>query len=291
MHENLYIHTVFEPSALKHLPFFSCFVKKSLYALWKILQRCKNINASSLIDFFLLPHQSWWSCISSKLILCLSPISLFRSIFQRSTLYPLLVSLMQHDVWCYVMRNDVMMLCYAKWCFRRRHTHIPIVKYTISLPFIFQLHRLFFGVSALSFRCKFCIPLGTSFELLRLLFQRYSRWLFVLCLILRRYLALHSLWNDFWAENLHCAPLGTTSCSFGKLTLCSLERLFVTSVKLVMWFLTPRSFKNNFGALATFLNFASLWRRYIILWQEQSCYRKLKTTKELGFQWLFFIKK
>jgi hypothetical protein len=24
----LYIHTVFEPSAKKHLPFFSCFVKK-----------------------------------------------------------------------------------------------------------------------------------------------------------------------------------------------------------------------------------------------------------------------
>jgi hypothetical protein len=27
MHET-YIHTVFEPSAKKHLPFFSCFVKK-----------------------------------------------------------------------------------------------------------------------------------------------------------------------------------------------------------------------------------------------------------------------
>jgi hypothetical protein len=32
-----------------------------------------------------------------------------------------------------------------------------------SLSFIFRLHRLFFGVSALTFRCKFCIPLGTSF--------------------------------------------------------------------------------------------------------------------------------
>jgi len=27
MHE-IYAHTVFEPSAKKHLPFFSCFVKK-----------------------------------------------------------------------------------------------------------------------------------------------------------------------------------------------------------------------------------------------------------------------
>jgi hypothetical protein len=43
----------------------------------------------------------------------------------------------------------------------------------VSLPFIFRLHRLFFGVSALIFRCKFCIPLGTSSELLRLLFRRY----------------------------------------------------------------------------------------------------------------------
>jgi hypothetical protein len=43
----------------------------------------------------------------------------------------------------------------------------------VSLSFIFWLHRLFFGVSALTFRCKFCIPLGTTFEFLRLLFRRY----------------------------------------------------------------------------------------------------------------------
>ena len=99
-----------------------------------------------------------------------------------------------------------------------------------------NLFAIYFSASPLIFRCKFCIPLGTSFELLcllfrwykfciplgtsfellRLLFRRYSRWLFVLRLIFRRYLALHSLWNDFWAENLHCAPLGTTFCSFGK---------------------------------------------------------------------------
>ena len=93
-------------------------------------------------------------------------------------------------------------------------TFIPLGITKVFLPFIFQLHRLFFGVSALTFRCKFCIPLGTSFELLRLLFRRYSRWLFTLCLIFRQYLALHSLRNDFWAENLRCAPLGTTFCSF-----------------------------------------------------------------------------
>jgi hypothetical protein len=50
---------------------------------------------------------------------------------------------------------------------------IPLEMTEVSLLFIFWLHRLFFGVSALAFRCKFCIPLGTSFELLRLLFRRY----------------------------------------------------------------------------------------------------------------------
>jgi hypothetical protein len=50
---------------------------------------------------------------------------------------------------------------------------IPLGITKVSLPFIFRLHRLFFGVSALTFRCKFYIPLGTSFELLRLLFRRY----------------------------------------------------------------------------------------------------------------------
>jgi hypothetical protein len=40
-----------------------------------------------------------------------------------------------------------------------------------------------------------------------------------------------------------------------------------------------------------FWNFMSLWRRYIISWQWRSYYKKLKTTKELGFQWLLLIEK
>jgi hypothetical protein len=128
-----------------------------------------------------------------------------------------------------------MMLCCARWYLCRRRTHISTTEHTISLSFIFWLHRLFFGVSALTFRCKFCIPLGTSFELLCLLFRRYSRWLFALRLIFRWYLALHSLWNDFWAEKLYCAPLGTTFCSFGKLTLRSVEWLLVASKIFVPW--------------------------------------------------------
>jgi hypothetical protein len=90
-----------------------------------------------------------------------------------------------------------------------------------------NLFAAYFSVAPLIFRCKFCIPLGTSFELLRLLYRWYfSRWLFTLRLIFRLYLALHSLWNNFWAENLHCAPLGMAFCSFGKLTLRSLGTTF-----------------------------------------------------------------
>jgi hypothetical protein len=37
---------------------------------------------------------------------------------------------------------------------------IPLGINTVSLPFIFWLHRLLFGVSALTFRCK--PPLGAS---------------------------------------------------------------------------------------------------------------------------------
>jgi hypothetical protein len=83
-----------------------------------------------------------------------------------------------------------------------------------ALSITFIHFAIYFLAAPLIFRCKFCIPLGTSFELLRLLFRWYSCWLFALRLIFRRYLALHSLRNDFWAENLRCAPLGTTFCSF-----------------------------------------------------------------------------
>jgi hypothetical protein len=62
---------------------------------------------------------------------------------------------------------------------------VPLGIDTVSLPFIFRLHRLLFGVSTLTFRCKpplgasspftsaesafifrykLCIPLGTTFE-------------------------------------------------------------------------------------------------------------------------------
>ena len=121
----------------------------------------------------------------------------------------------------------MMILCMPKWMFMNAmydvmwhanecpNTHIGSHNHNLhSLRNDWSLFAAYFLASPLIFRCKFCIPLGTSFELLRLLFRRYSHWLFALRLIFRRYLALHSLRNDFWAENLHCAPLGTTFCSF-----------------------------------------------------------------------------
>jgi hypothetical protein len=54
-----------------------------------------------------------------------------------------------------------------------------------------------------SFESKLCIPLGTTFELLHLLFRWYKFCIplgmtfELLRLIFWRYLALHSLWNDF----------------------------------------------------------------------------------------------
>jgi hypothetical protein len=89
---------------------------------------------------------------------------------------------------------------------------------------------------------------------LRLIFRRYfraspfisavfSRWLFALRLLFRRHLALHSLRNDFGAKNLLCAPLGTT---------------FEASTKLLL-----HPIRNNFLKLRQFSSFVILWWKHI----------------------------
>jgi hypothetical protein len=96
----------------------------------------------------------------------------------------------------YAMQNDVMMLCHEKKVFvPKLHTHIPAIKYII------------FFVSALTFRCKLCIPLGTSLELLRLLLSAESALTFRCKL---------------------CSPLGT-SLEQKTYTAFFLERLFIAS--------------------------------------------------------------
>jgi hypothetical protein len=154
-----------------------------------------------------------------KLTSCLSTFLFWQSICRRSASYSVLVPLMQYDVWCDVMWNDVMIWCKNDEDVEDTHPHAHTGTHKLCIPLgtTFELlHLLFWWY-------KFCIPLGTSFELLRLLFQRYKFCIplgttfELLRLIFRRYLALHSLWNDFWAENLRCAPLGATFCSFGNL--------------------------------------------------------------------------
>jgi hypothetical protein len=84
------------------------------------------------------------------------------------------------------------------------HAHTETHKLYIPLGTTLEPYSPFiFRCSPFIFRCKFCIPLGTSFELLRLLFQRYKfciplgTTLELLRLIFRWYLALHFFRNDF----------------------------------------------------------------------------------------------
>ena len=103
--------------------------------------------------------------------------------------------------WMYMNAMNDVMYCANECPYTRLRSHIQTL---YSLRNDWNLFAVYFSASPLIFRCKFCIPLGTSFELLRLIF--------------RRYLALHSFRNDFWAENLRCAPLGTP---FFIASLCS----------------------------------------------------------------------
>ena len=133
--------------------------------------------------------------------------------------------------WCDMM-YDVMLCRMMWWCYAvqddicAEDTHIPTMEYTISLSFIFRLHHLFFGVSALTFRCK--PPLGASPSIsavlrwlfaLRLIFQRYQRWLFAVSSafpwerLLSRKLTLRSLRNGFFVASSSCSasPYGRLS--------------------------------------------------------------------------------
>jgi hypothetical protein len=73
MHE-IYVHTVFEPLAKKHLSFFSCFVKKDAPSMAGLIQ----------LRF-------------SKFASCLSTFS-FNKVLKKFTSCPILLPLMQYDV-------------------------------------------------------------------------------------------------------------------------------------------------------------------------------------------------
>ena len=88
-------------------------------------------------------------------------------------------------------------------------------------------------------RYKLCIPLGTSLELLRLLLRRYQRWLFAVCsafLLERlwsRKLTLRSLRNDFlWLRQTYSAFLRTTFCCFEEFSIVRRSSLLSQIFKL-----------------------------------------------------------
>ena len=143
--------------------------------------------------------------------------ALFKTFFRRSMSHPLLVlyaiwcmmlMLCEMMRWCYVMQNDVYSEGTGTSCDKS--------------------HNLFESVLTFCYKP----PLGASspftFSGIRVDFSRFAFYLGGISVDFSLY-ALHSFWNDFGAENLHCAPFGTTFCDFVRLTLRSLERLFVAS--------------------------------------------------------------
>jgi hypothetical protein len=162
--------------------------------------------------------QGWLNCIFRSLLRALAHFH-FDEAFAENQLR---IQLSCHwlNMMYDVMLCEMMWWYDAKWWGCWRHTPTRPHWNTQALHPLgmsFELLHLLFRWY------KFCIPLGISFELLHLLFRRYKFCIplgmtfELLRLIFRPYLALHSLWNDFWAENLRCAPLGATFCSFGNL--------------------------------------------------------------------------
>ena len=157
------------------------------------------------------------------------------------------------------------MLC--KMIFCAEDTHIPAMGHNLLYQYWLFHYKPPLGASspftsaesAFIFRCKFCIPLGTSLELLRLLLRRYKlciplgtslellrlllrryqRWLFAVCsafLLERlwsRKLTLRSLRNDFlWLHQTYSAFLRTTFCCFEEFSIVRRSSLLSQVFKL-----------------------------------------------------------
>jgi hypothetical protein len=83
----------------------------------------------------------------------------FYKAFSENRLRIQFVSLVRYAVWCDAMRDDVMIWCKNDANAEDTHPHahtethdlcVPLGTTEISLPFIFRLQRLFFGVSSAS---------------------------------------------------------------------------------------------------------------------------------------------
>ena len=145
----LCIHTIFWAFGEKTPSLLFMLREENLLYIARI---CKLLwwGISKLREIF---SEAVLCCLSNEatrlldLSCALTRFSLFQITLRRPMVYPLLVP----DAACCMMlmlcKNDVMMLCYAKWYLCRKYTH-PCIK----------IHNLF--ISALTFRCK--PPLGAS---------------------------------------------------------------------------------------------------------------------------------
>ena len=145
MHETLHTYHFLSLRRKNTFPSFHASWRKSfLYHKDLFASLMKNVQASWNI---FRSYKKVLCCVSDVATLhldlscALARFSLFQNMFRRSTLYPLLVP----DALCCMMlmlcKNDVMMLCYAKWYFVPQ-IHIPVIKHT---HFLYQ--RWLFAVS------------------------------------------------------------------------------------------------------------------------------------------------
>jgi hypothetical protein len=146
MHE-FCIHTIFWAFGEKKPSLLFMLREENL-----ISQEFANLSDGKYPNFVKHSPKLFLCCLSHEATLlnlscALARFSLFQNILRRSILYPLLCSTCNMLYDAYVMQNDVMMLCYAKWYLCRKYTHPSN-----------RAHNLF--ISALTFRCK--PPLGAS---------------------------------------------------------------------------------------------------------------------------------
>jgi hypothetical protein len=152
MHE-ICVRTIFEPSAKKCLPFFSCFVKiKPIYST-AIAWCCRQ-------KFFL----AYKIVIAEGLLCALARCFIHHIFWEKHLSFFSILLLMRHDVWCNAMLNDAMIWCnmmfMPKICPQRNTLTLHPLRdiFWVSSPYISVIFKL-------------CIPLGTTLELLHLLFR------------------------------------------------------------------------------------------------------------------------
>ena len=145
-----------------HTYHFLAFGEKTpslLFMLRKEKNPCFVIISMLSKNRSLLLWQGWWSCISRSLLRALAHFHFYEAFAEA---YSVFDSRVIDVIWC-------MMWCYEKWCDdvmqndtdaedTHPHAHTGTHKLCIPLGTSFELLRLLFR------RYKFCIPFGMTFE-------------------------------------------------------------------------------------------------------------------------------